>query len=414
MTRFLSQALNNKEPKFRRDLQDLEVANGHPKADIHLSLEVMNGARSKCRELGLDPTDTTAEELYHALQVRIKSDDQKLTRRLRTIAATRVSAEADPISGMVEALKDLPDSKACFALKTAKLRTLLKVLSPKKTMKVLGYRSIDSLLKHENPIDVLAAAWLSESLSWQKRLMHEYRGLTPSDFEERSIKVLYASERRYKTLGEKIVNTTHHNILSLKELGAIVLLPLPEDAPSGVVTASLSLAIHELNEIRAASTYLKLSQFSSGFGSKVAKVSLSHPELEARVFDQPVPWSLIQRYYARLGEEIQSAVFEPYVSLEDMIYRPIEEALTKIEPELAFWHGTDSLGLIESNQPVSLNLIDNAISLCNNLPFEKRIASYFQNSLWHELLMRYLKHDSLEHNVFGDLMPSYAYQEATL
>ena len=412
MTRFLSQALNTREPKFRRELDTLESANGHPKADINLSLEVMSGAREKCAQLGLDPRDTTAEELYEALQARIKHDDLTLTKKLRTIAATKVSAEADPISGMVEALKDLNESKACFSLKTAKLRSLLKTLSPKKTTRTLGYRSVDSMLKHENPIDVLAAAWLSESVSWQKRLISEYRKLKPSDFEERNIKVLYASSKRYRSLGEKIVESTHHNILSLKELGAVVLLPLPENAPSGVVTASLSLAIHELNEIRATSTYLKVSQFKNNFGANVARVSLSHPELEAKVFDQAVPWGLIQRYYAGLREEIDSSMFEPYISLEDMIYRPIEEALAKIEPELSFWHGTESLGLIGNEKPVSLNLIDNAINLCNNLPFEKRIAHYFQNSLWHELLMRYIKPGIVEKSVFGDLTP--AYQEASL
>lgn len=45
---------------------ELEAANGHPNEDIKLSTQTMNSARSKCRELGLDPTDTTAEELYHA------------------------------------------------------------------------------------------------------------------------------------------------------------------------------------------------------------------------------------------------------------------------------------------------------------------------------------------------------------
>lgn len=414
MTRFLSQALQSKEPVFQRNLTNLEVANGHPNADIRLSLEVEDATRNKCRELGLDPKDTTAEELYHALQSRLKSDDKLLTKKLRTMAATRVSAAADPVSGIVLALKDLPDSKACFSLKTAKLRSLLKTLAPKKTMKTIGYRSIDSMLKHENPIEVLTAAWLCESTAWQKRLLDQYKKLTPSDFEERSIKIIYACAPRYRQLGEAVVSESHHNILSLKELGAIVLLPLPENIPAGVVTTSLSLATRELNEIRIASSFLKVHQFkSNNFGKAVLKISLSSPELETKGFDQPVPWSLIQRYYTRLSDSIEN-IFEPYVRLEDMIYHSAEEALTKIEPKLSFWQGTENLGLLDNGKPVSLNLIDNALSLCNNLPFEDRVAHYFQNSLWHELLARYLKRDSLEQAIFGNLQPKYAYQEATV
>lgn len=412
MTRFLAEALNKQGTDFNHDLMDLEAANGHPNTDIRLSSEVLNAARNKCHELGLDPKDTTAEELYHALQARVLKDDKTLTRRLRTIAATKVSAEADPVAGMVEALKQVNDSKACLALKTSKLRTIIKALPPKKTMKLIGYRSIDSMLKHENVIEVLAAAWLSESMAWQKKLLDQYKKLNSTDFEERSLKIIYSSSKRYRKLGDKVVSTSKHNILSLKELGAIVLLPLPEDAPDGVVTASLSLALHELNEIRAASSFLKINQVKSHFGSHVVKISLMQPELETRVFDRPVPWGLIQRYYSRVSDAIEEVVFEPYVRLEDMAWHPIEETLSQIEPELSFWHGTDALGMLEEKMPVSLNLLDNALNLCNKLPFEKRLSHYFQNSLWHELLLRYLNHDSIKATVLSE--PAYAFEGVDL
>ncbi len=408
MTTFLTQALDYTEVKLKRELMALEAAAGHPNADIRLSVEVMNAARVKFRELGLDPKDTTAEELYHALQVRLRQDDQKLVFSLRSLAAEHVSAEADPVAGMAVALKSIPESKACFALKLAKLRLILKALSPKKTAKSLGYRSIDSMLKHESPEDVLAAAWLCESVSWQKRLLAQYRKLTPTDFEERSLRIVYAKDKRYHEVGKKIVQSMHHNLLSLKELGVIVLLPLPDHTPEGVVTASFSLAINELNEIRAASTFLKINQFKPGFGSQVSKVCLMHPELDSQVFDRPVPWGLVQRYYSRIQLKADSFLLEPYLSLDDLIYRPVEEMLARLEPSLAFWRNTDALGYVQGNKTVSLNILDNAINLCNNLSFDKRIAHYFQNSLWHELLMRYIKPESIENNLFNGLVPEYA------
>ncbi|HET8991871.1 MAG TPA: hypothetical protein VFN31_02450 [Candidatus Saccharimonadales bacterium] len=407
MTRFLSQALETKEPYFRHELMELEAANGHPNADIRLSTEIMHSARNKCRELGLDPSDTTAEELYHALIERIKADDRRLTMKLRMIAGTKVSAEADPMSGMTLALKELNDSKVSFALKTSKLRSILKSLAPKKTMKAIGYRSVDSMLKHESPVEVLAFAWLVEPAIWQKKLLSEYRKLQPSDFEERPIRVIYPKDKRYRTISEKLVNDFHHNVLCLKELGTIVILPLPEHAPVGSVTSAISLALHEMNEIRATSNYLKIQQFKPGFGSMLAKCTLQAPELASTIFDSPVSWNLIQRYYARFKEEINEAVFEPYLSLSDMSYHAIEESLEKIEPGLSFWRGTEKLGLMEDNRAVSLNLIDNALNLCNKLSFENRLTHYFQNSLLSELLMKYLNHDA----IIGELQPELATAE---
>src|SRR5579884_3024656 len=95
MTRFLSESLQAPEPFFRAALLKLESAAGHPNSDIRLTAEVIHATQAKLRQLGLDPKDTTAEELYHALQERIKADDVRLTRRLRTLAATYVSAEGD-------------------------------------------------------------------------------------------------------------------------------------------------------------------------------------------------------------------------------------------------------------------------------------------------------------------------------
>ncbi len=146
MTRFLSASLQAKEPFFQAGIRRLESANGHPKTDIRISAEVMSASRDKLRQLGLDPKDTTPEELYHVLQSKVAVDDARLTKTLRTMAATHVSAEGNVIEGMIHVLKELPDSKRCFAIKQSVIRSVLKKQVPKKAMKKLGYRSVDSML----------------------------------------------------------------------------------------------------------------------------------------------------------------------------------------------------------------------------------------------------------------------------
>ncbi|HVI60965.1 MAG TPA: hypothetical protein VM535_02285, partial [Candidatus Saccharimonadales bacterium] len=317
MTRFLSELLRAPEPFFRQGLQKLEAANGHPAADIRFSTEINQATQDKLRELGLDPADTTPAELYHCLQERLKADDARLNRTLRVRAATHVSAEADVVDGMIHALKALPDARHCFALKASVLKALLKTTPPKKALKQLGYRSLDSFLKHETPVSALSAAWLSEDGAWQRRFVGQYKQLRASDFEARPLTITHLKSRRWQALAARIVTDNKHNILAFKEFGALVFLPLPSGAPDGTTTASLSLALHQLNEIRAASSFLKLCQVRPDFGAIVRTVADDEPRLSSKLLDQTVPWHLIQRYYARLTGGSREEVFEPHLQLED-------------------------------------------------------------------------------------------------
>jgi hypothetical protein len=403
MTRFLSEALHGQEPYFRRGLANLERANGNPSADIRLTLEVKALAGDKLRQLGLDPRDTTPKEAYEALKEKLKADDKDLVKNLRTLAATHISAEADPLDGLSEALKHLPDSKRCFSLKLARLRRILKAVPPKKAAKNLGYRSVDSMLKHESPVLVLAVAWLSESHAWQKHYLDQYKHLNPSDFEDRNIVILSRGSQRWQEFSQSVVAREKHNVLCLKEVGALVLLPLPKDLPPGAMIASLSLALNELNAIRALSSYLKLNQVKAHFGSTVAHLIDDEPILSSQLLDQPMPWHLIQHYYAELKNYFRSDLIESYVNLEDMVWHPIEQSLASIEPKLEFWQGSAHCCILHGGQPLSFNVLDNALNLCNARSFETRVSHYFKKSLWHELMLRYLNYQPLKQTLVSEL-----------
>jgi hypothetical protein len=412
MTRFLSQALGAPEPDFRIGLQKLENANGNPSSDIRLSSRIQQDSRRKLMELGLDPRDTTAKELYQALRQRVKADDARLKRRLQTESATHVSAEADTVAGMVHVIKALPDSKRCFALKPSRLKAIIKAVPPKKAMKQLGYRSLDSMLKHEQPVLILAAAWLTEGEGWQKRLLDQYKKLAAADFENRSIALLGVESERWRRLSKQIVEQNKHNLICFKELGAIVFLPLPADIPDGAVTASLGLALHELNEIRACSTFLKICQVKADFGHIVRTIAGDDPKLSSTLLDQPVPWHLVHRYYSRLADRFREDIFEPYLQMEDMVWHETEETLASIEPSLNFWDQTAHLGLMDGSKPVSFNVVDMALSICNKLPYEQRVVHYFQRSLWHELLISYMNHQPVEATVLAEIEGQPAGQKA--
>ncbi len=408
MTRFLSESLQAPEPMFRLGLRHLEKANGHPNTDIRFSSEVLQASRAKLHELGLDKHDTTAEELYHALQARIKADDARLTRKLRMLAGTHVSAEADINDGVLRALQEIASETTCYGLKSSVLKTLLKKQPPKKAQKQLGYRSLDSMLKHESAVQLLAAAWVVEAVAWRQRFMEQYKRLRPSDFENRSVTIEQPRTARWAKISLQAVADTKHTVLSFKELGALVVFPVPEHAPSGSVTATMALALHELNEIRAGSTFLKLCQVRHDFGIIVQTVALSEPQLSAHELDQVVPWHIIQRFYARMQHLFSNELFEPHIDLADMSWHNVEQHLSQIEPSFHFWESSSHLGMLHNGKIVSMNLVDAALNYCNQLPFEQRLNQQFQKSLWHELLMRYLQPSTVEQTVLAQLQPAYA------
>lgn len=401
MTRVLSELLGANPLEFRAGLEQLERASGHNSTDIRLSTEVNQAMRYKLKQLGLDPADTTGEELYKALQSRIASDDVRLVAKLRQ----KYDSE-DPsqdMSHVAKELSKLPLQKSCFALKVTVGKRLLKKVPPKHAMKALGYRSLDSFLKHETLSAVYAASLLTESPTWHKQFYDQYKKLKATDFEIRPIVISSPDTARWHKLAGLQVAQRKHNVLAFHDLGAIVLLPLPAERPPAAVTTSLLLALHEMNEVKAASTFLKFSQVRPDFSAALAQVIHGEPALSARLFGQAVSWHVIQRYYARFVDRFRAEIFEPHIQADDLSWHSIEKVISHIDPAMEFWHHTTHLSLLHNHQPVSFNIIDVALNYCNQLDYEHRIVRYFRHSLWHELLIRYLKHENVEQLVVGGL-----------
>lgn len=411
MSRFLSEALNLHTPAFRLGLRQLEAAHGFNGHDIRVSTDIRHQTIAKLHELGLDGRDTTAQELYHVLQEKVRADDKRLTRVLQTRAATYVSAEAHVTDGIVHALNELAGQQSSFAIKSSVVRAMLTKQPPKKAMKQLGYRSVTSMVKHEQPALMVAAGWLYESRTWQKGLLDQYKKLKPSDFETREVSILQPVGKRWEQIAHSTTAQKRHNIMSFTELGTVIVLPLPAHAPSGTVIASTATALHELNEIRATSTYLKFCQVRPDFGLVVQSVATSQPQLHSRLLDQPVSWHLIQQFYGRL-QLSQAEALEPHLQLSELSWQPLEDLLVKLDPGLSFWKGTSHLGLLHNGHAVSLNIFDAALNACNHLPFEQRIARSFRQSVWHELLLRYLKPETVEQSLLAELQPKLAYEPA--
>lgn len=399
MSRLLSDLLSGDEPSFTNSLRRLESDSGNPSIDIRLVADIAAKVKSKMRELGLDPSDTNARELYYALQALIKKHDEFLTNSLGVKDPTD---HDNLLPKIVEKVKDLDIPKTCWALKPTSAKKLLKQSPPKKVMKQLNYRSIDSLLKREDMDEVFVAIRLLESPTWLRRFISSYRKLSSNDFENRKVNVYIFDDHRWGDEARTFTSVHNGNLLHLKDMGVIAVLPFTFKKMAGLSITLLPLILHYLNEIRVHSSYLKLQQVKADFSEYLVE-SLAHDvigtvEISGQAFD----WRTIARHYVKEKTGVPGS-FEPNLQFEDIVTKKADEVLYKLEPALKFWEGLDYVGVMGEGKPVPLGLIDNALSYFNHLDYGRQSVSNFQRSLWDELLSRYVGRQPIEEKLLKQL-----------
>ncbi len=402
------------EPHFQHSLRQLEMLAAHPAADIRVSVETQQGMRSKLQELGLDGQDTTAQELYAVLGERLKADERRFRERIGLDGMNGQWA-SDIILQVLRAVSEVIEPKTCFALKASVAKKMLRAQQPKRVMKALGYRSAESMFKHESAAALFAAAALVESAAWHKRLFASYSKLKATDFELRDIILEQPTSRRWQELAAQSVGESRRYVYGFKELGAVVVLPLPNVQPQLIALMTATLTVQAVNEIRVASSYLRLHQMKSGFGATVSQVVLGGVLVSAEVLGRPITWDMLHQFFGRLQHVIQANIFEPLLHREELAWLSAEEVLARIEPSLEFWRETDHVGLQDGQgRPLTCNFTDMLLSHANGVSFEQRLTHHFKQALHTELLLRYLSGEGPRQALLINLQTKLAPEMATI
>ncbi len=399
MSHTLSELLGAIEPMFSLSIRELEQVSGQPGQDIRLTAEIIGKVHLRTRELGLDPKDTTGPELYEALVQLAKRHDQFL---LKVIGAPRPSRVEDVVPRVVELFESLDLPRSVWTLKPASARKLLKKMPPKRLMKQLGYKSVDSMLKREAISELFAGLRLVESQAWLDKFIHSYKYLTASDFELRRLQVIQLDAKRWGAIAPGYVARRHHHLTHLKELGVIAIVPMPMSELPGICLSTLLLLLHYANELRLYSTWFKFHQLRPQFGNILVDTLLHDPNNAAIVAGQHLHWRVVQRYYGRQTHHPE--IFEPHIQAEDLLWRQAEDVLYRIEPALKFWQDMDYVGAMQpAGVPVSFNLMDMCVNYCNHLPYSGRVAYHLRTALWNEIFMRYLGQQTIEQQLLKQL-----------
>jgi hypothetical protein len=397
---FLRDLLDAKEPLFSKALEQLEQASHKTGADAKLVGEIHEKATRAIRALGLDEKDTTGPELYHALNAKIKEHDEHLA---KSIGGDYNLSVQELLPLMKKAAEEVKIARDCWVLKKSVAKEMLRQMPPPNIMKMLGYRSIDSMLKRENLAEIYGALRFAEDPKWLNQFNEKYKTLQPSDFETRQIEIVIMPHDRWGDIAEHFIQKKRHNITHLKELGVILMLPVKSRTLPGITVWVMSLLFHYTNEIRLYSAYFKLQQVKKDFGEILAHTLIADPDLGPVLAGQHIHWRVIQRYFGKLENEYHPEIFEPHVQPEDLHWRRAEEVIYQLDPELKFWEDLDYVGLMFEDRPLTFNLMDVAASYCNNTPYENRTIYHFRESLWNEIFMRYMSQKTLRDQVLSQL-----------
>ncbi len=400
MCRIIGELLQAEQPLFSLAVEQLEKASGHAGADLELLGEIIEKSYRKKQELGLDPNDTTGRELYHALVAKIQQHDEHLAEHIGG-KSTDQPSKLIPLIRDTVAKVDIP--RTCWVLKKSVAKQMLRDNPPPNIMKLMGYRSIEQLLKKENLFEVYGALRFAEGPEWLNKFDAKYTKLQPSDFETRKIEVVIMPHSRWADICEPFIHKKKHNITHLKELGVILMLPIKAKHLPGLTVWATSLLFHYTNEIRLYSSFFKLQQVKPNFAKIFIETLIADPGKHAVMAGTHVHWRVIQRYFGKLKNEHHPEVFQPHVQPEDLHWRKAEEGLYMIDQELEFWKDLDYVGEMHSGEPVTFNMMDIAASYANKTPYEERELYHFRESLWNELFIRYMGKANLDKQILEQL-----------
>lgn len=385
MTKYLARLLGADEALFARRIELLERASLQTGVDIRLTTLIRKQVKDKIRDLDLDPEDTTAEELYHALRTKALQSELALRKVLK------ISDDAVSSTVLIKTAKyySKPASKqAVWSVKKVSLKKILSAAPPQRTMKVLKYRSMASMLKRETALELYILASLIEGESYKRKVMQLMKKLQPSDFEDRPLEIICIDEKRWKLVTHALrVKTVP--VYSVPEVSAIVVLPVDTKRTATLTLLTSSLLLKEMQHCKEHAAYLKLKMLDPNLHSHVEIIALQGKIPLFTLHNEQIYWHHMHHVYSK--QESLPDHFGPHMSQKDLEWVRIESQLSALTPELAFWIDTHNLAFVSETDVVSMHLVDVCMSVLYEQSLETSLSVFVKDVVADELLEMYLE-----------------------
>lgn len=387
MSRLISDILNAPEPRFNHTLHAWEQMSGHSGHDIRLISDIVQKRKKTLASLDLDETDTTPRELFHALCQRAVVTNQAVIDELN-ISETDTPEQL--IDTIVSFIDKLTIKREVWTIKHSAIKQMLKNQPPKKLLKILGLRSIDSVLKRTSAYELLALAYQIENEDWTAKMQAQYKKLKPVDFQASTSTIYIVDRTRVKKLHSGGYKSSRI-VVPNYETGTILVVPPAERFNLDALAITMAV-LQTLYDLRLYSAYFRLISVKPKFGSKLHNVLLNG--LPGNVQNMEIGWTVLQRHFTDSPESF-TAIEQPHIQHEDIELISPLEALSEVLPDLHFWNENGHVFIADGSRPVSLHMMDVVTNVSNKLPYEKSIHIHLQQQLWEELGLRYIKHHTI-------------------
>ena len=386
----ISRILQAKEPEFSHTIQDLEQLSGHNSHDIRVLSGNVRRFNNLARKLGLDENDSTLKELYFALKNQANKDADNLAKILKI---KKSDTPKQAIKKCVEHLESRIGKREFWCLKQSVAKNQLKANPPKKVMKILGLRSVDSILKREPIPQIYIFAGMLESSKWINTHIEQAKQLTNNDFNNKKIKFIFIAEAKLARLRKNHVGL-NQIIYSHQEFSEIYIAP-PKGRFDGDVLFYFDTLINHANALIARSTFYRYFGLKINFFDIVAKMR-KYGFKNTSLLNWPFRWpAILHAINYHDNEKILDWLY-PDAQKEDFATLSVADT----DDSLSHWGGT-AVTSDSDGQILSANLSDVAVNSINNTPFESAYNEFGTSGLHDELYARYFAHDNVLDKFFN-------------
>jgi hypothetical protein len=363
----LSTLIGESEESTRKIVAKLEDLSGYPSEDVRLLSYIAQKTNNKISSLGFDPQDTKSEELLEALKSKCAKDLGSVSRALGV-------TDDNVNNRVVEAIEQNLDLEKVLAIKCSSIKKVLKVQLPKKVMKQLKYRSIDSMLKREDVRGIVALAQVLESELWNSKFSHKLGSLKSVDYEMRPITLLDLTGDKYGT-----TDYLHSPVTCTPLMAAIQLWS--NNISKDLSPSLILLALQRQDEIKAESEYLSSQQFKPDFSKIAERLFIAFQPQYLYINKQPV-LDVVGLNQMRRRDNKPGA-YDKFITLH---------------PSLLWWK--DGVGLAHQAQhTVSFHLSDAINSLLGKSPIGQNSYYHFSQNLKQDLLRQYSSFEGVKNYI---------------
>lgn len=393
MAKLLCDLLGFEAHKFNATIARLESVTLNKGTDVNFTANIITSSREKVRGLGLDPEDSTKIELYHALLEKVRTDSKKLREVLKIPTDAKSSVMAKKIATSAQ---KLVKKDKVVAVSSSAIKKILIAVPPKKTLRALKFRSVDAVLKREDPLIVYSLAKIFEDKSWNTQVEARLKRLQPRDVSESNVKILSLPEAWIVKLKDREFATL---LFTVNETGSILILPSMPTSVDGAALLTMLLVLQASQHLSVFSLPFRMQSFTHALEKRVLEMSSGSTQPIKPVYGLSPNWEVVYRLLS-IRKPLNND-FE--LILGDINWQTIESKIASLVPEMDYWVNSHYLGYVSATTPVTFHVVDVAASLVLGREFGEQVVSHFRASLWNEIILRYMQHQNIEKAVLEQL-----------